>query len=79
AVEAAVYLHGLAADLAVRRMEEHTLLATDTLKELGRAFRFQPRSVTGSVWLQGMPRGDRRAQARREMRNREGREREGRA
>ena len=30
AVEAAVYLHGLAADLAVREADEHTLLATDT-------------------------------------------------
>jgi len=73
AVEAAVYLHGLAADLAVRRMEEHTLLATDTLKELGRAFRFQPRSGNGYGWLQGMPRGDHRARAGSEDRNREGR------
>ena len=32
AVEAAVYLHGLAADLAVRDADEHTLLATDSLK-----------------------------------------------
>ena len=31
AVEAAVYLHGLAADLAVREGDEHTLLATDCL------------------------------------------------
>jgi len=31
AVEAAVYLHGLAADLAVREADEHTLLATDSL------------------------------------------------
>ena len=30
AVEAAVYLHGLAADLAVREGDEHTLLATDS-------------------------------------------------
>jgi len=66
AVEAAVTLHGLAADLAVRRMDEHTLLATDTLKELGRAFRFRPRSGNGYGWLQGMPRGDHRARARRE-------------
>jgi ADP-dependent NAD(P)H-hydrate dehydratase / NAD(P)H-hydrate epimerase len=73
AVEAAVYLHGLAGDLAVRRMDEHTMLATDTLKELGRAFRFQPRSGNGYGWLQGMPRGDHRARARRESRDREGR------
>ncbi|HEU5351477.1 MAG TPA: NAD(P)H-hydrate dehydratase [Terracidiphilus sp.] len=73
AVEAAVYLHGLAGDLAVRRTGEHGLLATDTLKELGRAFRFQPRDGSGYGWLQGMPRGDRRARAGREGRDREGR------
>ncbi|MGB6973513.1 MAG: NAD(P)H-hydrate dehydratase [Terracidiphilus sp.] len=78
AVEAAVYLHGLAGDLAVRRMDEHTLLATDTLKELGRAFRFQPRGRSGYVWLQGMPRGDRRARAGHESTQREGTDREGR-
>ena len=39
AVEAAVYLHGLAADLAVRKGDEHTLLATDCLAELAGAFR----------------------------------------
>jgi hydroxyethylthiazole kinase-like uncharacterized protein yjeF len=42
AVEAAVYLHGLAADLTVGRGEEHTLLATDSLDKLGRAFEFSP-------------------------------------
>jgi len=41
AVEAAVYLHGLACDMAVRRMDEHTLLATDCLRQLPRAFRFR--------------------------------------
>ena len=40
AVEAAVYLHGLAADLAVRAGDEHTLLATDSLLQLSRAFHF---------------------------------------
>ena len=34
AVEAAVYLHGLAADLAVGDSDEHTLLATDSLAYL---------------------------------------------
>ena len=43
AVEAAVYLHGLAADLAVREGDEHTLLATDSLGQLGRVFRFRVR------------------------------------
>jgi len=55
AVEAAVYLHGLAADLAVRDGDEHTLLATDSLQELSRAFRFDSRGENGYVWLQGLP------------------------
>jgi len=38
AVEAAVYLHGLSADLAVRAADEHTLLATDCLAFLPQAF-----------------------------------------
>ncbi len=57
AVEAAVYLHGLAADLAVRERDEHTLLATDTLPHLSRAFRFRSRGANGYVWLQGLPGG----------------------
>ncbi|MFP5207497.1 MAG: NAD(P)H-hydrate dehydratase [Acidobacteriota bacterium] len=40
AVEAAVFLHGLAADFAVRDGDEHTLLATDSLRYLARAFRY---------------------------------------
>jgi NAD(P)H-hydrate epimerase len=55
AVEAAVYLHGLAADLAVRGADEHTLLATDSLAELSRAFRFRSSGENGYVWLQGLP------------------------
>jgi len=55
AVEAAVYLHGLAADLAVREADQHTLLATDTLAYLSRAFRFRWRGPNGYVWLQGLP------------------------
>jgi hydroxyethylthiazole kinase-like uncharacterized protein yjeF len=55
AVEAAVFLHGLAADLAVREMDEHTLLATDSLRQFSQAFRFRSRSDNGYVWLQGMP------------------------
>jgi NAD(P)H-hydrate epimerase len=57
AVEAAVYLHGLAADLAVRAGDEHTLLATDSLLHLSRAFRFYSRSTNGYVWIQGLPAG----------------------
>jgi NAD(P)H-hydrate epimerase len=53
AVEAAVYLHGLAADLAVIETDEHTLLATDSLREFSRAFRFRFRRPNGYVCLQG--------------------------
>lgn len=47
AVEAAVYLHGRAADLCLnaRSADEHTLLATETLRQLGRAFRSHPTQV----------------------------------
>jgi NAD(P)H-hydrate epimerase len=59
AVEAAVYLHGLAADLAVTPPagihDEHTLLATDSLQQFSRAFRFDSRGENGYVWLQGLP------------------------
>ena len=55
AVEAAVYLHGLAADMAVREGDEHTLLATDSLKHLAPVFRFHVRGANGYVWLQGQP------------------------
>jgi ADP-dependent NAD(P)H-hydrate dehydratase / NAD(P)H-hydrate epimerase len=56
AVEAAVYLHGLAADFAVRAQDEHTLLATDTVAHLFQAFRFCPEEEGLYVWLQGIPR-----------------------
>jgi len=55
AIEAAVYVHGLAADLAVRAEDEHTLLATDTLPYFSQAFRFRSRARNGYVWLQGLP------------------------
>jgi ADP-dependent NAD(P)H-hydrate dehydratase / NAD(P)H-hydrate epimerase len=55
AVEAAVYLHGLAADLAVIEADEHTLLATDSLQQFSRAFRFESPGSNGYVWLQGLP------------------------
>jgi ADP-dependent NAD(P)H-hydrate dehydratase / NAD(P)H-hydrate epimerase len=60
AVEAGVYLHGLAADLAVRDADEHTLLATDSLKYFFDAFRYRPFRFSkdaqrGYVWLQGLP------------------------
>ncbi len=58
AVEAAVYLHGLAADFAVSEGDEHTLLATDCLGRLARAFAsrahvFPGGGRKGYVWLQG--------------------------
>lgn len=55
AVEAAVYLHGLAADFALREQDEHTLLATDTIGHLFRAFLFRSRDEAGYVWLEGIP------------------------
>jgi len=55
AVEAAVYLHGLAADIAVRDGDEHTLLVTDVLSNLWRAFRYRSRDKDGYVWWEGMP------------------------
>jgi ADP-dependent NAD(P)H-hydrate dehydratase / NAD(P)H-hydrate epimerase len=63
AVEAAVTLHGLAGDLAVRCGDEHTLLATDCLAHLAEAFRLKPDDIAAEnlpidgrnryVWLQG--------------------------
>ena len=55
AVEAAVCLHGLAADLTVGEGDQHTLLATDTLRQFSRAFRFCFSGRNGYVWLQGLP------------------------
>ena len=57
AVEAAVFLHGLAADFAVKNADEHTLLATDSLRYFSQAFRFRSRTANGYVWLQGLPGG----------------------
>ena len=63
AVEAAVYLHGLAADITVCSSgiggDQHTLLATDSLANLHRAFRYYPSSIcrqtkSGYAWLQGL-------------------------
>ncbi len=56
AVSAAVWLHGLASDFAVRGGNEHTFVASDILNELSRAFRYHPQGGKGYVWLQGMRR-----------------------
>jgi NAD(P)H-hydrate epimerase len=54
AVEAAIYLHGLAADFAVAGGDEHTLLATEVCAHLGQAFRFRA-TQSGVTWLVGLP------------------------
>ncbi|HMH12462.1 MAG TPA: NAD(P)H-hydrate dehydratase [Edaphobacter sp.] len=57
AVEAAVYLHGLAGDFAAHVMDEHTVLATDTVTHLSDAFRYRVRDEDGLVWVCGLRRG----------------------
>lgn len=57
AVEAAVYLHGLAADMCVVKGDEHTFLPTDLLSCLPNAFRFRMNGHAGFEWLQGFPPG----------------------
>jgi ADP-dependent NAD(P)H-hydrate dehydratase / NAD(P)H-hydrate epimerase len=54
AVEAAVYLHGLAGDFAARAMDEHMVLATDTVTHLSDAFRYRVRDGDGFMWICGM-------------------------
>jgi len=54
AVEAAVYLHGLAGDFAARERDEHTVLATDTVAHLSDAFRYRVKDADGLTWLCGV-------------------------
>jgi NAD(P)H-hydrate epimerase len=54
AVEAAVYLHGLAADFAAHAQDEHTVLATDTVAHLSDAFQYRTRDEDGLTWLCGL-------------------------
>jgi NAD(P)H-hydrate epimerase len=56
AVEAGVYLHGLAADFAAQAMDEHTVLATDTLAHLTDAFRYRVTDESGFTWICGLRR-----------------------
>ncbi len=71
AVEAAVYLHGLAADLAVAgtqvseprpgapgspRIDEKSLLATDVIGHLSAAFRYRAANEQGATWICGLRR-----------------------
>jgi NAD(P)H-hydrate epimerase len=54
AVEAAVFLHGLAGDFAARAMDEHTVLATDTLEHMSDAFRYGVMDDAGMTWICGV-------------------------
>jgi len=54
AVEAAVFLHGLAADFAAHAMDEHTVLATNTVTHLSDAFRYRVRDEDGLTWICGL-------------------------
>ena len=54
AVETAVYLHGLAGDFAAHAMDEHTVLATDTVTHLSDAFRYRVKDEDGLVWVCGL-------------------------
>jgi ADP-dependent NAD(P)H-hydrate dehydratase / NAD(P)H-hydrate epimerase len=54
AVEAAVFLHGLAGDFAARAMDEHTVLATDTVQHLSDAFRYRVEDEHGLTWICGV-------------------------
>jgi hydroxyethylthiazole kinase-like uncharacterized protein yjeF len=53
AVEAAVFLHGLAGDFACLEQDEHTVLATDTVGHLWRAFRARVKDVDDFTWISG--------------------------
>jgi NAD(P)H-hydrate epimerase len=54
AVEAAVYLHGLAADFAAHAMDEKTVLATDVIGHLSHAFRYRVVDPGGLTWICGL-------------------------
>ena len=53
AVEAAVFLHGLAGDFACLAQDEHTVLATDTVGHLWEAFRARVKDADGLTWIAG--------------------------
>jgi NAD(P)H-hydrate epimerase len=53
AVEAAVFLHGLAGDFACLAQDEHTVLASDTVGHLWEAFRARVTDVDGLTWIAG--------------------------
>jgi hydroxyethylthiazole kinase-like uncharacterized protein yjeF len=53
AVEAAVFLHGLAGDFACLAQDEHTVLAMNTLEHLWQAFRARVKDRDGLTWIAG--------------------------
>jgi NAD(P)H-hydrate epimerase len=53
AVEAAVFLHGLAGDFACLAQDEHTVLATDTVNHLWQAFCARVTDKDGLTWISG--------------------------
>jgi ADP-dependent NAD(P)H-hydrate dehydratase / NAD(P)H-hydrate epimerase len=54
AVEAAVYLHGLAADLASKIIDEKALLATGVIAHLSAAFRYRNVDEDQLTWICGV-------------------------
>jgi NAD(P)H-hydrate epimerase len=56
AVEAAVFLHGLAADLAVQHRNEKTLLATDVIAALTEALDYRTLDDDRLQWICGVRR-----------------------
>jgi len=56
AVNAAVYLHGLAGDFAAHAMDERCVLATDTVAHLSDAFRYRSQDEHGFEWIAGLRR-----------------------
>jgi NAD(P)H-hydrate epimerase len=61
AVEAAVFLHGLAGDFATLKQDEHTVLATDTVAHLWQAFRARVIDDDGFTWIAGLAARERSA------------------
>jgi NAD(P)H-hydrate epimerase len=54
AVEAAVYLHGLAGDFAANEMDEKCVLATDVIASLSDAFGYRVKDEDGLTWICGV-------------------------
>jgi NAD(P)H-hydrate epimerase len=54
AVEAAVCLHGLAADQVAQKIDEKSVLATDVIEALSQAFRYRTTDEDGFEWICGV-------------------------